>query len=109
MDSSGAQKEPIEGVLNELRIRVETCCISIRGLSNLSKPGRNPSRQGRSPSPLLPTERSEITGENGLDIAHHALHFRARASLLPNAGGHRPEREQRGPPGRFTARFDVMR
>jgi hypothetical protein len=52
--AAALKKEPLESVLNELRVRVETRRISVRGLSNLSEPSRDTRRHCRSPSPLLP-------------------------------------------------------
>jgi len=64
------EKDPIESVLSELRVRVEARDISIRGLSNLSKPGRDARRRGRSPRPLLFAQCTKVTCDDRSGNTH---------------------------------------
>lgn len=63
--ATALEEEPVEGVLDELRVRVETRRISVRGLKNLSEPSRHTGRHGRSPSPLVRAQRARSQARTG--------------------------------------------
>ena len=97
MDSNSAREEPIESVLNELRVRVETRRISVRGLANFSEPSRDTSRHGRPPSPLVRAQRAKITGEDRLGVTHLTLHLAGlRCCPTPAVTGRRSRSAEAG-------------
>jgi hypothetical protein len=71
--AAALEKDPVQSVLNDLSVLVETRGIPVRGLANLSKTSRDTRGKVPSPGPLLGAQRPEIAGEDRLAIAHRAL------------------------------------